>query len=63
MVKKLGASIGDHLLPEQEAIIKNSFEGSKISDDREDISVKDILSVLIPRDSWVDDSDDENQDD
>ncbi len=60
MVKKLGASIGDHLLPEQEAIIKNSFEGSKISDDREDISVKDILSVLIPQGNYNEDSDDED---
>jgi hypothetical protein len=48
-VEKLGASIGDHLLPEQQVIIKNSFEGSKVPDDREDIGVKAILSVLIPR--------------
>ena len=61
-MKKLGASIGDHLLPEQEAIIKNAFEGSKIPDDREDTSVKDILSVFIPRASWDGDSDDERLD-
>jgi hypothetical protein len=62
MVKKLGVSIGDQLLPEQEVIINNSFEGSKISDDGEDISVKDIFSVLIPRNNSNDDSDDEYQD-
>ncbi|KAF8856380.1 hypothetical protein BDZ45DRAFT_791166 [Acephala macrosclerotiorum] len=63
IVKKLGAFIGDHLPPEQEAIIKNSFEGSKVPDDREDISVQDILSVLILRSGPNDDGDNVNQDD
>jgi len=63
MVKKLGASIGDHLLPEQEAIINNTFEGHTVSDDREDVSVKDILSVLIPRPDDEDPDNEEIQDD
>lgn len=49
MVKKLGESIGDHLLPEQEAILKNTFDGNVLPAEREDISAKDILSILIPR--------------
>jgi len=56
MVRKLAASIGDYLLPEQEEIIKNSFEGSKVDDEREDISVKDIFSVLIPQYDSEDDN-------
>jgi hypothetical protein len=49
-VQKLGASIGDHLLVEQQAIIDNSFDGDEISKEREDIAMKEILSVLAPRD-------------
>jgi hypothetical protein len=58
MVTKLGESLGDHILPEQEEIIKNAFDGNQVDAEREDISVKDILSVLIPREDDEDALDD-----
>jgi len=58
MVKKLGESIGDFLLPEQEEIVNNTFPGTHIQAEHEDMSVKDILSVMLPREEDEDKEDD-----
>lgn len=64
MAEKFVFCLGDHVSPQQEALMKYTFEGKNILDgDDEDISVKDLFSAFIPTYGPEEDSDDEDADD